>query len=71
MRKRWNRGGFTVKLKAHLQAGFLHGCSLGSIHGGPVAWRPLDSASTCHSPVPIPSTWMASHESASAAGAGV
>ncbi len=41
-RKRGNRGGYIVKLKAHLWTGFLSDPSHESFYGGSATWRPLD-----------------------------
>ncbi len=41
-RKRGNRGGYIVKLKAHLRAGFLSDPSYESFYGGSATCRPLD-----------------------------
>ncbi|ROI70169.1 Tripartite motif-containing protein 16 [Anabarilius grahami] len=43
-RKRGNRGGYIVKLKAHLRAGFLSDHSHESLYGGSATWRPRDVA---------------------------
>ncbi|ROJ27419.1 NLR family CARD domain-containing protein 3 [Anabarilius grahami] len=43
-RKRGNRGGYFVKLKAHLRAGFLSDHSHESLYGGSATWRPQDVA---------------------------
>uniref|UniRef100_A0A8C2BTF1 Reverse transcriptase domain-containing protein n=1 Tax=Cyprinus carpio TaxID=7962 RepID=A0A8C2BTF1_CYPCA len=49
-RKRGNRGGYIVKLKAHLWAGSLSDPSHESHYGGSTTWRLLDVASwwLCH-----------------------
>ncbi len=41
-RKQGNRGGYIVKLKTHLRAGFLSDPSYESFYGGSATWRPLD-----------------------------
>lgn len=41
-RKQGNRGGYIVKLKAHLLAGFLSDPSYESFYGGSATWRPLN-----------------------------
>lgn len=43
-RKRGSRAGLTIRLKAHLQAGFFLNPSPKSCNGGSVAWRPRDLA---------------------------
>ncbi len=68
-RKRGCRGGFIVKLKAHLQAGLSLNPSPVSFNGGSVAWRPRDLAYRWLRPV-LPlcrllSPGMASHGLAS------
>ncbi len=46
-RKRGNRGGYIVKLKAHLRAGFLSDPSYESLYGGSATWRWLRPVLPC------------------------